>query len=46
VLWVVAGLASSASLANFAAEPAATDANTLSEVVVTAQRNGKSPITG
>jgi iron complex outermembrane receptor protein len=42
VLWAVAGLASSASLANFAAEPAATDANTLGEVVVTAQRKEES----
>jgi len=42
VLGAVAGLASSASLANFAAEPAATDANTLGEVVVTAQRKEES----
>ena len=42
VLGAVAGLASSASLANVAAEPAATDANTLSEVVVTAQRKEES----
>jgi len=42
VLGAVAGLASSASLANVAAEPAATDANTLGEVVVTAQRKEES----
>lgn len=42
VLGAVAGLASSASLANVAAEPAAADANTLGEVVVTAQRKEES----
>jgi iron complex outermembrane recepter protein len=42
VLGAVAGLATSASLANFAAEPAAMDANTLGEVVVTAQRKEES----
>jgi iron complex outermembrane recepter protein len=42
VLGAAAGLASSASLANFAAESAAADANTLGEVVVTAQRKEES----
>ena len=37
-----AGLANSASFANFAADTSATDANTLSEVVVTAQRKEES----
>jgi iron complex outermembrane receptor protein len=37
-----AGLANSASFANFAADTNATDANTLSEVVVTAQRREES----
>jgi len=42
VLAVGAGLANSASFANFAADASTTDANTLSEVVVTAQRKEES----
>ncbi len=42
VLGAGAGLANSASFANFAADTSATDANTLSEVVVTAQRKEES----
>jgi iron complex outermembrane receptor protein len=42
VLAVGAGLANSASFANFAADTSTTDANTLSEVVVTAQRKEES----